>query len=224
MNQQDSKKEASLLSLGSSSDEIVSSVAQLAIGHNQIANPRIFDIGCGQGHLLSLLQQKFPAATLMGCDYSDFSPGQQRPYQFFTHDCNRDFPENLGQFDVVVCSEVIEHLENGRHFWRQIARILKPGGVVIVSTPNIESITSILSFALRGYHSAFGGKAYPAHITAVSSMDMHHMIAEAGLQLKELRYIPNGRMPGLNIKWRSLLGKCAHRWFADNYVVVASNN
>jgi 2-polyprenyl-3-methyl-5-hydroxy-6-metoxy-1,4-benzoquinol methylase len=42
--------------------------------------------------------------------------------------------------DVVASVETIEHLENPRAFMRQLARVVKPGGVVIVSTPNQLSL------------------------------------------------------------------------------------
>jgi 2-polyprenyl-3-methyl-5-hydroxy-6-metoxy-1,4-benzoquinol methylase len=222
LEQSDFKKQASILSLGSSSDEILASVLRIAIQYNKKNEPRVFDIGCGQGHLLQHLQRELKVSELMGCDYSDFQPGVKKTFKFFTHDCNTDLPNDIGNFDLIVCSEVIEHLENGRHFWRQIQKLLSSNGVAVLSTPNIESLTSLLSFVLRGHHSAFGGKAYPAHINPIASFDMKNMIAEAGLKLLDLYYIPNGRIPGMDIKWSSLLGKFSHRLIADNYVVIAT--
>jgi|GEM_PF-3086519 len=226
MTPEELKKQASLLSLGSSSDEILKAVLAHAVEHGPKNPSRIFDIGCGQGQLLELLKNHYPPAQLTGCDYTDFRSSTSNnkvplPFHFFTHDCNQHFPSNLEKFDLIVSSEVIEHIENGRHFWRQISEKLNVGGKAVVSTPNIECLTSLLSFIIRGHHSAFGGKAYPAHINPVSLFDMKNMIQEAGLSFERVYYIPNGRLPGTSLRWSTFFGNFSHRLFADNYLVVA---
>jgi SAM-dependent methyltransferase len=55
---------------------------------------------------------------------------------FHVHDATQPFPVPDGSADVVFSSEVIEHLPEGRSFFRAAARALKPGGTIIVKTPN----------------------------------------------------------------------------------------
>lgn len=55
-------------------------------------------------------------------------------------------------FDVVLLIEVIEHLENHRIALGELARVLKPGGVLILTTPNIMRLNSRFHFFFSGYH------------------------------------------------------------------------
>jgi ubiquinone/menaquinone biosynthesis C-methylase UbiE len=102
---------------------------------NQIA----LDIGCGSGHGSSTLAQKFK--EVHGVDISheaiDYAKTywQQPNINFKVGDSlNIPFPDNT--FDVVVAFEVFEHLTDWRKFLSEIKRVLKPDGIVYISTPN----------------------------------------------------------------------------------------
>jgi len=58
-------------------------------------------------------------------------------------------------FDYVTCLEGLEHIENPQQAMREFARVLKPGGHVIVSVPNILNIEERLKWLLYGYTSHF---------------------------------------------------------------------
>ncbi len=69
-------------------------------------------------------------------------------------DLNNPIQGYASYFDVVVAAEVIEHLENPRCMVRDLFRLCRPGGSVIVTTPNNESLRAVISpggsRALRG--------------------------------------------------------------------------
>lgn len=58
-----------------------------------------------------------------------------------------------GRFDYVVCFQVIEHIEDDREFVREVARVLRPGGKFIVSTPNAPMSLTRNPWHVREYHS-----------------------------------------------------------------------
>ena len=220
MNLEKTRSHSSLLSLGSSSEQILNSVIE-TIQKLKIKQPRIFDVGCGQGELLGKLQNILNPIETVGCDYSNFESENRPKFTFFQHDCNLKLPNEDNSFDLVTSSEVIEHLENPRHFVRELGRVTKLNGYIVISTPNLESYTSIICFFVRGYHSAFGGKAYPAHITAVGAYDLANIIKEvSGLTLIETKFIPNGRIPGLKYYWHRLFPWLKGKRFSDNYLMV----
>ena len=73
-----------------------------------------------------------------------------------TVDLDDDFAGRLdGPFDAITAIEIIEHLENPWHFMRQCARLLKAGGRMILTTPNIDTPRSILSFVKYGTFKSF---------------------------------------------------------------------
>ena len=57
-------------------------------------------------------------------------------------DLNRPFPFEDGSFDGVDLKDVLEHLENPAQTIREVARVLRPGGVAVISTPNVLNASS----------------------------------------------------------------------------------
>jgi ubiquinone/menaquinone biosynthesis C-methylase UbiE len=70
-------------------------------------------------------------------------------------DLNGDLPFANQSFDYVTCLEGLEHIENPQQAMREFARVLRPGGTVIVSVPNILNIEERLKWLLYGYTSHF---------------------------------------------------------------------
>jgi 2-polyprenyl-3-methyl-5-hydroxy-6-metoxy-1,4-benzoquinol methylase len=68
-------------------------------------------------------------------------------------DMNQRFPLDDGQFNFVSCVEGIEHLQDQFHFVRECHRVLKPGGLLVLSTPNILNLASRFKFLLCGFYS-----------------------------------------------------------------------
>ena len=60
-----------------------------------------------------------------------------------------------GELDAMISIEGIEHLENPSLFVRECARVVKPGGLVFLSTPNVDSYRSRRSVHLHGFHKYF---------------------------------------------------------------------
>jgi len=68
-------------------------------------------------------------------------------------DLNASLPMPDGSYDAVVCVEGIEHLENHFGLVRELRRVVKPGGRLVITTPNITSVNSRLRFFLTGFFS-----------------------------------------------------------------------
>ena len=113
------------------------------------------DVGAGNGLLLRLAQERF-ALEQCACDYTDaFIKYSAVSIDRINLDEQR-LPYSDSSFDLVTCVETIEHLENFRALLREIYRVLKPAGVVIITTPNILNLRSRLRFLTFGFHSMFG--------------------------------------------------------------------
>ena len=97
-------------------------------------------------------------------------------------DLNAPLPCPDASFDAIISTEVIEHLENPRAVFREFSRLLRPGGHLLLTTPNQESIRSLASLIVRGHHVAFLDESYPAHLTALVRRDMERLCLEARLR------------------------------------------
>lgn len=126
-----------------------------------------------------------------------------------------------GSIDTVVAVEVIEHLENPRAFVRELARCVRHGGHVVVTTPNQLSALSLATPALRRRHAAFQDVHYPAHLVALLEVDLVRMANEAGLVNVRITYTCTGRIVFTPRHYPRALASCLPCWLSDNVVLVA---
>lgn len=98
----------------------------------------ILDVGCGNGNISRFLGSK--GFKVLGIDISESSIMKARYLNGFENVSFRHLAaeELIGieKFDVVVCSEVIEHLDNPQLVVDQLRKLLNPGGLLIVTVPN----------------------------------------------------------------------------------------
>ena len=90
--------------------------------------------------------------------------------------------ETRGPFDLVVCVETLEHVENPRQVLRSIRALLRPGDRLLVSTPDVTHPHSRLLTLLRGAPYVFGPRHYhaPGHITLLPDWMLTEHVRLAG--------------------------------------------
>jgi len=98
---------------------------------------RILDIGCGDGYLTNILSEEYPQAALYGIDV--YPKHKKFKGEYKKGDITEALPYKNGQFDCIVLGEVIEHVPNPDFVLREIYRVLKKNGYLIISTPNLAS-------------------------------------------------------------------------------------
>jgi 2-polyprenyl-3-methyl-5-hydroxy-6-metoxy-1,4-benzoquinol methylase len=131
------------------------------------------------------------------------------------------YPLEGEQAQLVIALETIEHVENPRGMVREMVRLLRPGGLLVLSTPNQLSLLSKLSLCFKNQFNAFqeAPGLYPAHITALLEADLVRILWESGLSDIEINYTDQGRFPFTPWHWPNWLG-LKGRPFSDN--VIAS--
>ncbi len=160
---------------------------------------RIVDLSCGEGEILSILSSQ-------GCDVigthfreGDYIIEQRKHLEGLTIidevDLHKTLPFTSGSFDVVLLTEVIEHLESYHSVIREAGRILKPNGYLVLTTPNTYRMHSRLQFLLRGHHKLIQRRLswdlqkedlYANHISMVNFPLLHTLLYQGRLQIDHL--------------------------------------
>ena len=182
----------------------------------------ILDFGAGTGELINLIS-RIDGMELHGADILPRPATIPDNVEWYQGDLNEDLDLSSAFFDAVICSEVIEHLENPRSTFRNVYRLLKPKGKLLLTTPNQENIRSYLNLMFRGHFAQFRDPDYPAHITALLRLDLVRICAETGFSEPQFLYTDYGWMPITNTTWqRFSFNFLGGRLFSDNIGMVVS--
>ena len=145
---------------------------------------QLLDLGSYKGAMLRRLRDA-GYRNLAGADLVNRLTDE--PASFFQCDFNDAFAQSFGgnKYACIIASEVIEHVDDPRHFLKQCRALLKPEGVIIVSTPNIAFFEGRIKFFLTGELWGFGRKNYlgQRHITPISTEQFPIIFAECGYTL-----------------------------------------
>ncbi len=120
------------------------------------------------------------------------------------------FPYPDGRFATVLCCELIEHLtDDPMHLMSEVNRILRDGGHLVLTTPNIASLRAI-SAVLQGYHPglfpqyikpAAGGKPDPRHNREYTPREIRLLFEDAGFEVVRLETGPFREQPRPELAW-----------------------
>jgi SAM-dependent methyltransferase len=105
-----------------------------------------------------------------------------------------DFASRLGEraFNLVTAVEVIEHLESPIGFLRNVRRLLKPDGIAVITTPNVDNAPARVKFLLTGeLHMMDKLVPYHNHISPIFyNLFMRQYLPRVGLKLVEYHFYP----------------------------------
>ena len=144
---------------------------------------RILDVGCGNGVMLKNLQQ-------LGWQISGIDPDPEAVR--VTNELlgpvatvgGIDSPELTGKFDVITMNHVIEHVPYPVQTLRECLLRLRPGGRLVLQTPNVESL------GVRAFGQSWIAWDPPRHLHLFSIATLQRAAEEAGFQVDEVRTTP----------------------------------
>ena len=199
------------------SDDAIHRVVARALREHGVRG-EVADVGAGEGRfrdIASDLCSSYVAVDVLR--HHRLAP----EVRFVRADLDREaIPLPDASVDAVVAIETIEHLENPRAFVRELARVVRRGGWVAVTTPNQLSLLSLASLILKGQFVAFQDGSYPAHRTALLEADLRRIAAECGLEQVDVRYTGRGRVPLTAVHYPAALAQLAPRMFSDNVILL----
>ena len=141
------------------------------------------DFGCGFGNYTSLFTHS--KNSVIGLDIHDIRSKQNRDFKIKLYD-GYTIPFKANTFDVVVSFDVIEHIEHDVHSIKEMYRVLKPGGVIFIATPNRHRLASLIKtvigkkdvFPKVMQYDGIGGKSI--HITEYTTQELSKLLKAAG--------------------------------------------
>lgn len=149
----------------------------------------ILDLPCGEGAFSKRMLER--GADVFSADCLNII---KIPHpQFSLVDMNERLPYADATFDAVVCIDGIEHIERPFDFIRECRRIIRKGGALIISTPNLTALRSRWRYLLTGFHQ--GGKS-PLdesrhtpyhHLSLVSFPELRYRLHANGFRVAAVR-------------------------------------
>ncbi len=105
-------------------------------------NEKVLDCGCGDGFYIMVLRELYPSLEITGIDYDEKILDKAKKYikqdgitKLIKSEVY-DLPFKDNYFDKIILSEVLEHLENENSGLKEIYRVLKKNGRLIITVPN----------------------------------------------------------------------------------------
>lgn len=172
-----------------------------SIGKKMPKGSKILDFGAGEGALSERLFDLGYKVTAADKDAENF---KSKSCEFYP--INFDKPKEVdaftlkheNQFDVVLGIEVIEHVQDQWKYARQLMAMAKPGGIILITTPNTTSWLSRMIFLFTGrFHQFSDSDLSYGHINPVSPWELDLMMKEAGAQNVEI--LSAGTLPAIYI-------------------------
>jgi SAM-dependent methyltransferase len=149
---------------------------------------RVLEIGAGSGALVDLLSKDF--AQIEGVEPSDaFCAYAKEKHGLELRCCGVEDLDGSGEYDAVLALDVIEHVASPADFMATVRRLLKPGGRVVIVTPNLGSITAKL-LGQKWWH------IRPPHVYYFSTASFRRLAEQHDLQVESVR----------NFSWKLPLG------------------
>jgi 2-polyprenyl-3-methyl-5-hydroxy-6-metoxy-1,4-benzoquinol methylase len=109
------------------------------IANLQLHPSSVLDVGSGSGHLLAGIKDLYPNATMLGVDFSEASvtlAKRLQPGITFQPCSIFDLDQLGGTYDLVICTEVLEHLEKADVALSKLVRMCATGGTIVITVPN----------------------------------------------------------------------------------------
>ncbi len=154
-------------------------------------NLSILELCPGEGELTrTLLEYGYQCIEALDINPQNF---KVKEVQCHSGNLGEDLPFEDEKFDLVLAVEGIEHLEDQYHFANECRRIVKNGGGVIITTPNIACFGSRIKFLFTGFYSLctrppseFKKDWVKEHIAPLTFWQLRHILHTNGLKIKEL--------------------------------------
>ena len=189
--------------------------------------PRVnlLDLGCHQGQFIKLMLDKYANNTSIcatGVDDWDEKLKTDNSWTYFQRNLDIDFNLNAHEFNIISALEVLEHMIDTDKFLTQCYNYLVPGGHLVISTPNINSLRNRVQVPFGIYPNGLEYKNLIHHVRLYNLPSLRLHLVEHGF--KPIKYLGVNFLP---VKYLNKLHKLdkflANRLpaYCGNMIVIA---
>jgi len=161
----------------------------------------VLDLGCGRGGVVELVWRDVRLAAGLDPDAPSLT-GHRAPGMPIVRGIGEHLPFAAGSFDLVVCVWVLEHLKEPLTVFREVGRVLRPGGHFVFLTPNLRNPLLVLNRVGKALPlvqtrlvSRFYGRresdTFPVQYRANTVGALRLLADASGLEVTELRVVPD---------------------------------
>lgn len=145
---------------------------------------RVLDLGCSSGLLAEKVRNL--GHYVVGVDAFGLPGVEERTDEFYRADLEGGIPAVVGgNFDYVIAGDVVEHLADPRKALAEIRRVLKPGGEVLLSVPNIGHWYPRVRIALGMFGYDRRGILDETHLRFFNRSTLRRLVRHCGLDILE---------------------------------------
>lgn len=152
---------------------------------------RVLEVGCGRGDTLAYLQANDRCRWTCGVELFPQAAAIARGRLDEVYEGNieqMELPIAPTSLDVVLCLDVLEHLIDPWTTASRLATLLKPGGVLIASIPNVRNVRVVLPLLFRGrWDYASFGLMDRTHLRFFTEHSAVELLRQAGLRVDAVR-------------------------------------
>ena len=154
----------------------------------QMSPARILDLGCSSGLLGA--KAKLLGHNVTGVDVLDIPAARERLDRYFVGDLENGIPEEVGgDYDIVLCADVLEHVRQPENLLQQIREVLTPRGVVIGSVPNFGHWYSRGRTTLGLFDYDQRGLLDHGHVRFFTLRSLRRLVRAAGYDIVRIEYV-----------------------------------
>jgi 2-polyprenyl-3-methyl-5-hydroxy-6-metoxy-1,4-benzoquinol methylase len=151
---------------------------------------RLLDVGAADGLLSRLLTERGWKVTGLEADSVAAAAGAAHCERMVVADLDAGIPALEGEFDAIVCADVLEHLRDPAGALAALRRSLAPGGEVVISIPNVAHLWIRLSLLAGHFDYAERGILDRTHLRFYTRRTLGALVAGAGLHVARLTATP----------------------------------
>lgn len=153
---------------------------------------RVLDVGCLGGQITQVIRDAHNEVVGLEANPKAAEIARGRGIEVTVANVEEGIPFPASSFDAVSAAEIVEHLYDTKSFFEEAARVLKPGGIFVFTTPNLNSIENRIRVARGGYLGMVG--AYPedhfgGHVRIFNIAKIHELCSQTGFEVEEVEGI-----------------------------------